>query len=81
MFQESTVHEGLCRDQNTVGPIVNCTDPRQIFFINNTTTVTITITMIIIIIKLIIITFFIIAIITTITQLISPSITESSVRS
>jgi len=27
--KESTVHEGLCRDQNTVGPIVNCTDPRE----------------------------------------------------
>ena len=26
--QETKTHEGLCKDHDTVGPIVNCTDPR-----------------------------------------------------
>ena len=29
LLQESRTQEGLCADQDTVGPIVKCTDPRQ----------------------------------------------------
>ena len=27
-IQETKTREGLCKDHDTVGPIVNCTDPR-----------------------------------------------------